>query len=499
MGGLGAKSRRRFQREQTHSQEQMNLQKNGTIRRRSEYTDDAFDGKKNNPSKPPQKQSMQHTTNTKSSSSSGRQKLQKPKHLKRKLEQSTDEEERMNVLCQIQLLEQSKEEKKRRRRRRRDHSQDHRPKKRESFAESPSVVTLRKKEEEEIMFPRENITKTSVTPSFVPTRSVDHTVVEHASDENPIDGNSQKDASEVNSNHNTNEPKLKRRRRGRKEKDENNLKDEKSNDMPIVTTNDHDDDLEKKKLGSKSSSDDEEDDVDVSNVVDHCRQRGKRRRGRINTSEQKQSVPVETNAQPDAEPTSSQTSNNDHRYCKGRKPVTDFVVGNTYPAKVVHVKPFGVFFDIGCHSDAFCHVSRLSDEFVSNPRERFHEGDSVHVRVIEIHRTRKQITVSLQSEARIADEHASMMARKERQQKQNGKKKNMVVPKHSHKPVTPNATEAPQPVENTTMEPMECSAASETADNQATSPSDLKRARKLARRAARRAAQQESDVATPSS
>ncbi len=56
----------------------------------------------------------------------------------------------------------------------------------------------------------------------------------------------------------------------------------------------------------------------------------------------------------------------DTRRCIGRKPVTDFVIGNTYKGKVVYVKPFGAFIDIGCHSDGFVHVSRVHDGFVED-------------------------------------------------------------------------------------------------------------------------------------
>jgi transcriptional accessory protein Tex/SPT6 len=56
----------------------------------------------------------------------------------------------------------------------------------------------------------------------------------------------------------------------------------------------------------------------------------------------------------------------DTRRCIGRKPVTDFVIGNTYKGKVVYVKPFGAFIDIGCHSDGFVHVSRVHDDFVED-------------------------------------------------------------------------------------------------------------------------------------
>ncbi len=56
----------------------------------------------------------------------------------------------------------------------------------------------------------------------------------------------------------------------------------------------------------------------------------------------------------------------DTRRCIGRKPVTDFLIGNTYKGKVVYVKPFGAFIDIGCHSDGFVHISRVHDGFIED-------------------------------------------------------------------------------------------------------------------------------------
>lgn len=89
------------------------------------------------------------------------------------------------------------------------------------------------------------------------------------------------------------------------------------------------------------------------------RQRGKRRRGRQDTSclveQAKQEDPKLGNKKEVDEAPIIKAK----RYCIGRKPVTDFEIGKTYPGKIIYSKPYGIFIDIGCHSDAFCHVSRL--------------------------------------------------------------------------------------------------------------------------------------------
>jgi len=70
-----------------------------------------------------------------------------------------------------------------------------------------------------------------------------------------------------------------------------------------------------------------------------------------------------------------------------------------------YMKPgLGLFIDIGCHSDAFCHISRhisrAGDSFVDNITDLFKVGDELEnkVRIVEDDRTKKRITVSLQSE-----------------------------------------------------------------------------------------------------
>lgn len=155
------------------------------------------------------------------------------------------------------------------------------------------------------------------------------------------------------------------------------------------------------------------------------RQRGKGRRGRKDTSEvaareegetkkgEKRPAPGEKVEGGGSRPVAEKKP----RYCIGRKPVTDFVVGQKYDGKVVYVRPFGIFIDIGCHSDAFCHVSRLRDGFIESSEALYSEGDAVvGARVVEIDRQRKRITVSLQTEARAADEVQSAEARRERLQ-----------------------------------------------------------------------------------
>jgi predicted RNA-binding protein with RPS1 domain len=100
-------------------------------------------------------------------------------------------------------------------------------------------------------------------------------------------------------------------------------------------------------------------------------------------------------------PTAKKTPRkDDKRRCIGRKPVTDYIIGKLYSGRVKYIKPkLGAFIDIGSHSDAFCHISCTSDEFVSNVADILKVDDTLeNVRIVEIDREKKRITVSLRSE-----------------------------------------------------------------------------------------------------
>ena len=187
---------------------------------------------------------------------------------------------------------------------------------------------------------------------------------------------------------------------------------------------------------SISDSDSDSSDESVGGVQE--RTRGRRRRGRkeadakrgeVNAAQTMESARSRLNdasKEGDAEggdaQALSQTENKGRRRCIGRRPVTDFIVGKKYGGKVVYVKPFGAFIDIGCHSDTFVHISRCSDGFVDNIDSVLSAGQEIQVRVVEVDRKQKRLTGSLQSDDRIEDERKSVEARKERQKMINDKK-----------------------------------------------------------------------------
>ena len=85
------------------------------------------------------------------------------------------------------------------------------------------------------------------------------------------------------------------------------------------------------------------------------------------------------------------------RRCIGRKAITDFVTGQCYPGKVVYIKPFGVFIDINCHSEMFCHVSRVQDGFIKSPEEVLAVGDEVNPRIVEIDENHCELAIRRKS------------------------------------------------------------------------------------------------------
>lgn len=231
------------------------------------------------------------------------------------------------------------------------------------------------------------------------------------------------------------------------------------------------DNTSKTKVHASHGNDSSDDEGDSEPAIK--RQRGKRRRGRKDTSkavEEANSKEILVVEKP-----------KDTRYCKGRKPVTDFEVGKYYDGKVVYAKPYGIYIDIGSHSDAFCHVSRCQDEYVESAESLYSVGDPVNVRVLEVEKSRKRITVSMQSDQMIADEQKSIEARQNRRRKSKSKQK---PPVYANKlPLTPSPPNEMTQVPDALTEHVP----TQKPESEMT-PVELKRARKLARRAARREA-----------
>ncbi len=266
-----------------------------------------------------------------------------------------------------------------------------------------------------------------------------------------------------------------------------------------VLSNEEEEAEHEKPASSASDEDSSSDEEDIVEDLNH-RSRGKRRRGRRESGNEnsqneaeddkatKTTSEVESNkisadktsvlphvTDDDETKISKKTSKkDDKRRCIGRKPVTDFVVGEFYTGKVQYIKPrLGAFIDIGCHSDAFIHISCISDSYISSVDEILNVGDEVeNARVVSIDREKKRVTLSLRSEDKAAESQKK---------------------KESNAPPEPSKQEEEKKTLSTDYNdisgPPAASSTSLALSTQKTG-ADLKRERKLARRAARRALQQ---------
>jgi hypothetical protein len=288
------------------------------------------------------------------------------------------------------------------------------------------------------------------------------------------------------------------------EKDSRSKNDENDANITEVShANDSDSDSDISSDSDAESSEDE----DVNDQQTE-RTRGRKRKGRkeadarreeLNTNQQEEAKRIAEEAKPVSKKTSRAE---DKRRCIGRKALTDFKVGQQYTGTVRYVKPnLGLFIDIGCHSDAFCHISRASDEFLEVITDDMYKtGDVLEdkVRIVDIDRAKKRITVSLQSDERKADEVKSASDFGRRLQEKKAKKRKLFGGNDyssSKNTNTPRATkenfneERALPVQaDVTTEPQEEVPIVIDPDNM--SPAELKRARKLLRRQERRIQQE---------
>eukprot|EP00986_Skeletonema_menzelii_P004805 scaffold1680_cov139-Skeletonema_menzelii.AAC.12 len=115
------------------------------------------------------------------------------------------------------------------------------------------------------------------------------------------------------------------------------------------------------------------------------------------------------------------------KHKEGDKPkrveLKDLEIGAEVTAKVKTVTSYGAFLDIGAKSDALIHVSRLSDDFVSNVEDVVKQGDEISVRIISVDTDKNQIGVTMRSveaEENAANNGGRPSKRRERPQRSGG-------------------------------------------------------------------------------
>lgn len=75
----------------------------------------------------------------------------------------------------------------------------------------------------------------------------------------------------------------------------------------------------------------------------------------------------------------------------------DLEVGKVVGGKVVRLKKFGAFVDIGAERAGLVHVSELSQEYVKAPSEVVSIGDDIEVKIIGVNRKEGKIDLSIKA------------------------------------------------------------------------------------------------------
>jgi uncharacterized protein len=82
-------------------------------------------------------------------------------------------------------------------------------------------------------------------------------------------------------------------------------------------------------------------------------------------------------------------------FAEGVHRISDLRRGMLLEGQVTNVAAFGAFVDVGVHQDGLVHVSAMSTEYVSDPREVVKSGDVVRVKVLAVDEERKRISLTL--------------------------------------------------------------------------------------------------------
>ena len=75
--------------------------------------------------------------------------------------------------------------------------------------------------------------------------------------------------------------------------------------------------------------------------------------------------------------------------------IDDLEKGMIVTGTVRNVVDFGAFIDIGIKEDGLCHISKMSDSYIKNPREVCEVSDTVKVKIIGIDKERGLVSLSM--------------------------------------------------------------------------------------------------------
>ncbi|MGH8879175.1 MAG: helix-hairpin-helix domain-containing protein, partial [Stackebrandtia sp.] len=82
-------------------------------------------------------------------------------------------------------------------------------------------------------------------------------------------------------------------------------------------------------------------------------------------------------------------------FAEGVETLADLSPGMVLEGTVTNVAAFGAFVDVGVHQDGLVHISAMSKQFVSDPRDIAKPGDIVKVRVVEVDAARNRISLTM--------------------------------------------------------------------------------------------------------
>jgi protein Tex len=82
-------------------------------------------------------------------------------------------------------------------------------------------------------------------------------------------------------------------------------------------------------------------------------------------------------------------------FAKGVERIEDLVPGMVLPGIVTNITAFGAFVDVGVHQDGLVHVSQMANRFIKDPKEVVKLNQKVQVKVLDVDKERKRITLSM--------------------------------------------------------------------------------------------------------
>src|SRR6185503_11499696 len=111
-------------------------------------------------------------------------------------------------------------------------------------------------------------------------------------------------------------------------------------------------------------------------------------------------------------------------FAEGVEKIGDLISGMVLEGVVTNVAAFGAFVDVGVHQDGLVHVSAMSKTFVKDPRAVVKPGDIVRVKVLDVDKPRKRISLTL----RLDDEAGAQPARSARPEGGNASRRGQAGP-----------------------------------------------------------------------